>query len=978
MNVQRTAIPITLGLILLAATAVLALLLLVGLPTARAQPSGCPALTIEAGSDATVTKGAYASVGIPTGSGGRPPLSYDVSGEPPGMSYSSGSVSGTPTTTGTYTVSVRVWDSCDDSDPLSPRSLQQSASTSFNIKVVDPPPPPTPTDTPTPTPTPIPPPSDPLSLAQPPNMAGTLNVAFKRTVPQAAGGDPPYDYEMRDLPSGLDFDETDFEIEGTPRVTGRHTVEYEVTDDAGDSVERTFTITITAPPLALAKPSDMTGQVDVEFEEDVPQATGGDPPLLYTMRDLPPGLEFSTDDFKIDGTPTTAGTYKVKYSVTDERGDPKSPRATVSHTFTITIARPPLGLDRPDDMAGTRAVYFEESVPQATGGKKPYSYRMRNLPSGLEFDSTAFTISGTPETSGRYTTTYSVTDSSSTIGPLSARATVEQSFTITISEPPKPVLASVGEMTGMVGVYFDADVPEATSGVRPYEYSMDNLPPGLTFSDTAFDITGIPTTAGTYAVSYQVTDKADSTTTSAFTITIQPPPEVTIVRDSVATAREGAQVTFSLSSSVPFQARTTVNLVMEEQTGRGKYLTGTLPPVTFAIGSQSASFVISTENDKIDEYFGTITAKVLPPPLVTRYTVGTPGSAVVTMQDDDVPPVPGRLRANGDIDENVRMALRWDAIPSDTQPPLAQQPPGLKYEVRYTVETCSEYVESNTMALRARCTGDTNNWITPASTTGLEYALGGFTLRTSYRVQVRAVIVDEGDWSDPVFIYPTALPLGRGVDILTAPYHGYIPRNAAGSHDFRYGICSNTVLPGLSLSISAMESAIESWEREVIWNRGGGANIITTTPYSLSGGYVCRPDTTFSLEPKQIVVKFVSEDYILEECRGSSPAIACWRSSSWTDIGMNPIRRGAVLLNADKSLSTWNKVLAGGCTRLAELLVHEVGHGFGIGGVDLFAWDWNKHPLNDELSIMSYAADGRYCTPQAYDIAAIMALYQSR
>jgi hypothetical protein len=53
-----------------------------------------------------------------------------------------------------------------------------------------------------------------------------------------------------------------------------------------------------------------------------------------------------------------------------------------------------------------------------------------------------------------------------------------------------------------------------------------------------------------------------------------------------------------------------------------------------------------------------------------------------------------------------------------------------------------------------------------------------------------------------------------------------------------------------------------------------------------------------------------------------------------------------------------------------------VGHAFGIGNGTLT--DLNRHPITDMHSIMSYESIGQYCEPQAYDIVALMALYQSR
>ena len=63
------------------------------------------------------------------------------------------------------------------------------------------------------------------------------------------------------------------------------------------------------------------------------------------------------------------------------------------------------------------------------------------------------------------------------------------------------------------------------------------------------------------------------------------------------------------------------------------------------------------------------------------------------------------------------------------------------------------------------------------------------------------------------------------------------------------------------------------------------------------------------------------------------------------------------------------------CKFVEHMIVHEVGRALGTG------WPPNYHPKNSTLSVMSsgeYGGDKSYCEPQAYDILAIMANYQSR
>ena len=51
-------------------------------------------------------------------------------------------------------------------------------------------------------------------------------------------------------------------------------------------------------------------------------------------------------------------------------------------------------------------------------------------------------------------------------------------------------------------------------------YSLSPNVPGLTFSAAARQLTGTPSTAGTYAMTYTVTDEDGDTDTLSFTITV--------------------------------------------------------------------------------------------------------------------------------------------------------------------------------------------------------------------------------------------------------------------------------------------------------------------------------------------------------------------------------------------------------------------------------------------------------------------------
>ncbi len=110
-------------------------------------------------------------------------------------------------------------------------------------------------------------------------------------------------------------------------------------------------------------------------------------------------------------------------------------------------------------------------------------------------------------------------------------------------------------------------------------------------------------------------------------------PTVTITGGSAVT--EGGDVVFTLNLNPAPTANLRVDFTVSEETGGGQsfVVTGDYF-VMVSANNASQTFTHSTTNDMVDEPNGSVTAT-----LTARagYTVGTPSSASVTVNDDDVP-----------------------------------------------------------------------------------------------------------------------------------------------------------------------------------------------------------------------------------------------------------------------------------------------------------------------------------------------------
>jgi len=179
-----------------------------------------PSITTSSLPDGTV--GAAYNAGL-SATGGTAPYSWGLaSGSlPTGLSLnSSGSISGTPTSTGPFPFTIRVRDS---SNP------QQTATRSFTISVTA---------------------SGPriTTVSLP---SGTVDLAYSATL-SATGGVPPYTWSVSagQLPDGLNLNSSTGMISGTPGMAGQFTFTIQVRDSAAATASATFTITIsTSSPI---------------------------------------------------------------------------------------------------------------------------------------------------------------------------------------------------------------------------------------------------------------------------------------------------------------------------------------------------------------------------------------------------------------------------------------------------------------------------------------------------------------------------------------------------------------------------------------------------------------------------------------------------------------------------------------------------------------------------------------------------------
>jgi uncharacterized protein (TIGR03437 family) len=222
--------------------------------------------------------------------GGSAGYSFSGSGLPPGLSLSTdGTITGTPTTTGTSNFAVTV------------ASGGVSVSGSLSLVIARP---------------------QPLSLGSTTLPDGTIDTPYSQPL-TARGGLPPYTWSLISgaLSGGLSMSGSGV-VSGTPTAPGSVSFGAQVTDTAGATATGTVILVIRPAPLTITTQSLPSGMTGVDYPAQLLAASGGVSPYTWSTgngNSLPGGMTFAADG-SLRGVPSSAGSYSLAAIVTDAAG----------------------------------------------------------------------------------------------------------------------------------------------------------------------------------------------------------------------------------------------------------------------------------------------------------------------------------------------------------------------------------------------------------------------------------------------------------------------------------------------------------------------------------------------------------------------------------------------------------------------------------------------------------------------------------
>ncbi|MBC1372165.1 DUF5011 domain-containing protein [Listeria booriae] len=261
-------------------------------------------------------------------------------------------------------------------------------------------------------------------------------------------------------------------------AVGTYHVTYSVTDSDGNTTTKTITVTVTSNDAPVIVASDQTIKKGKAFD-----VMAGVSASDLEDGDVTAGITVTANDVDTN----TVGTYHVTYSVTDSDGN------TTTKTITVTIT------------SNDAPTFTTSDVYLKVGDKfNPYAgitasdTEDGDLTDRIDIDSSNVDMTK----AGTYAVEYSVTDSDNNTTKITRHVYVRTND--------KPVIHA-SDQTFKAGASFDP-----MAGMSASDTEDGDITASVTI--TANDVDA--NKAGTYHVTYSVTDSDDNTTTKTITITV--------------------------------------------------------------------------------------------------------------------------------------------------------------------------------------------------------------------------------------------------------------------------------------------------------------------------------------------------------------------------------------------------------------------------------------------------------------------------
>ena len=324
-----------------------------------------------------------------------------------------------------------------------------------------------------------------------------------------ATGATPITWSADSLPAGISLSESGT-LSGIPTKDGSFDLKITASNKFGTGT-KTLPLRVRAVPPTISTAQNL-GRYHVNKSLSIDLEASGTTPIKWSISggSLPTGLTLAETTGKISGTPTATGSFSFTVKAANGGGEASQEFTLEIYQSRIAITPSQGSITEGTDGESYSFTFGAESQDVTASGS--YSWELDGtLPDGLTFSEG--TISGTPTEAGTFTFTVTVT-----LGEYTDSA----EYTLVINAVP-PTITTEALPSGVVDEFYSADL--TATGTQPITWIVDGLPSGLS-NDASGRISGIPTVSGSFDVSVEALNSADTPATKTFTLLIaEPDPE---------------------------------------------------------------------------------------------------------------------------------------------------------------------------------------------------------------------------------------------------------------------------------------------------------------------------------------------------------------------------------------------------------------------------------------------------------------------
>src|SRR5207302_1399030 len=293
---------------------------------------------------------------------------------PTGLTLASnGTLSGTPTQTGSFPITVRATDSNGCTGDGTTYTLVISCQA--------------------------------ITVTNPATTTGTVNTAFSQNFTAGNTIGAVTFTTASTLPTGLSLS-TAGVLSGTPTQSGSFPIVVTATDGNGCSGSGpTYTLVISCQTITVSNPVTTSSPAGTPLSINFTPTDAIGTATFTTASTLPTGLTLATNG-TLSGTPSGSGAFPIVVTVTDSNGC-----TGTNPAYTLTITCPTITVTNPGVSTGTAGAAFSQTFTQSGGhGTVSFTVFSGTLPTGMTLHSATGVLDGTPTQTGSFPIVVRATD----------------------------------------------------------------------------------------------------------------------------------------------------------------------------------------------------------------------------------------------------------------------------------------------------------------------------------------------------------------------------------------------------------------------------------------------------------------------------------------------------------------------------------------------------------------------------------------